>query len=145
MKANKQIPRTSIKDLRSLLLLKKFRFTLIFLSVLLMLPIQEAQSKRIFLKCTGKFEINRGKLIKPDWETSYITINLDGLISYVYERGLRREGRTMIRRDTYTVTHRDSGNKIKTKYKIHSIHGNYTVYYPQMNRTLIGTCQKGRG
>tara|TARA_B100001029_G_C15020819_1_gene430436 strand:+ start:90 stop:527 length:438 start_codon:yes stop_codon:yes gene_type:complete len=145
MNINKQLSKTNIKYLISPLQMCKLRYILAFLSGLLLLPIQQVQSERIFLKCTGKFEIDRGELIKPDWETSYITINLDGLISSVFDNGVKKEGRTLIRRGTYIVTYRDSSNKIRTSYKIHGSHGNYIVYYPQSNRTLIGTCQKGKG
>ena len=125
--------------------LKRFHIIFAFLSGVLFLPLQLAKSDEIFLKCTGKYEINRGELIKPDWETSYITINLDGLISSIDDKGIRIEGRTLIRRDSYTITHRDNKNRIKSKYKIDGEYGTYTVDYPQRNRTLIGICQKGRG
>tara|TARA_B100000965_G_C19555552_1_gene742008 strand:- start:574 stop:912 length:339 start_codon:yes stop_codon:yes gene_type:complete len=110
-----------------------------------LIPIQTTKSDELFLKCTGKFEINRGELIKPDWETSYLTINLHGLKSYIDDNGIKKTGMTMIKREKYTITHRDNSNRISTKYKIDGIHGNYLVDYPQQNRTLIGTCQKGRG
>ena len=125
--------------------LKKFWFILLFLPGVILFPIQQAKSHEIFLKCTGKYEINRGELIKPDWETSHLTINLDGLISYIYEKGTKKKGRTLIRRNSYTITHRDNSNRIKAKYKINGTHGNYEVHYPLLNRTLIGTCQKSRG
>ena len=124
---------------------QKFRFLFVLLSGILLLPLQQAKSEEIFLKCTGKYEINRGALIKPDWETSYLTINLDGLISTIYDKGIKKEGRTLIRRNSYTITHRDNRNRVKNIYKINGIHGTYTVESPQGNRTLIGTCQKGRG
>ena len=143
MIANKQISRNNNSILS--FGLGTFRFTLIFLIGAILLPIQLAKSEEIFLTCIGKFEINRGELIKPDWETSYLTINLDGLKSSIDDKGIKKEGRTLIRRDSYTITHRDNSNKIKTKYQINGIHGTYMVEYPQRNRTLIGTCQKGRG
>jgi len=124
---------------------QKFRFLFVLLSGILLLPLQQAKSEEIFLKCTGKYEINRGALIKPDWETSYLTINLDGLISTIYDKGIKKEGRTLIRRNSYTITHRDNRNSVKNIYKINGSHGTYTVESPQRNRTLIGTCQKGRG
>ena len=124
---------------------KKFRFFyLLFIGVLL-LPLQQTRSEEIFLKCIGKYEINRGALIKPDWETSYITINLDGLMSTISEKGIKKEGRTIIRRNSYTITHRDNRNSVKNIYKINGTHGTYAVESPQRRRTLIGTCQKGRG
>ena len=106
---------------------------------------QQTKSEELFLKCIGKYEINRGALIKPDWETSYLTINLDGLISTILDKGIKKEGRTLIRRSLYTITHRDNRNRVKNIYKINGTHGIYTVESPQRNRTLIGTCQKGRG
>tara|TARA_Y100000766_G_C18776458_1_gene541033 strand:- start:528 stop:827 length:300 start_codon:yes stop_codon:yes gene_type:complete len=99
----------------------------------------------MFLKCIGNYEINRGALIKPDWETSYITINLDGIKSIIDEKGIKKEGRTLIRRNTYTITHRDKRNVVKNIYKINGTYGTYTVESLHRNRTLIGTCQKGRG
>ena len=124
---------------------KKFRFFLVLLSGVLLLPLQQARSEDIFLKCIGKYEINRGALIKPDWETSYLTINLDGLISTIYDKGIKKEGRTLIRRNSYTITHRDNRNSIRNIYKINGKYGTYSVESPKMYRTLIGTCQKGRG
>ena len=123
----------------------KFRLILVMLSGLLLLPMQQTRSEEVFLKCIGKYEINRGALIKPDWETSYLKINLDGLISTIYDKGIKKEGRTLIRRNSYTITHRDNRNSVKNIYKINGIHGTYSVEFPQRNRTLIGTCQKGRG
>ena len=123
----------------------KFRFILVLLSGLLLLPLQQTRSEEIFLKCIGKFEINRGPLIKPDWETTYLTINLDGLLSKINDKGIKKEGRTLIRRNSYTITHRDNINSLKKIYKINGTYGTYKVETPQRNRTLIGTCQKGRG
>jgi len=124
---------------------KRFRFNLVLLSGLLLVPFQQIRSEEIFLKCVGKYEINRGALIKPDWETSYLIINLDGLISTIDDKGIKKEGRTLIRRNSYTITQRDNRNRIQNIYKINSDHGTYSVESPQRNRTLIGTCQKGRG
>ena len=124
---------------------KKFHFNLVLLSGLLMVPLQKTRSEDLFLKCVGKYEINRGALIKPDWETSYLTINLDGLISTIYDKGIKKEGRTLIRRNSYIITHRDNRNSVKNIYKINGNHGTYSVESPQRNRRLIGTCQKGRG
>ena len=124
---------------------QKFRLILVSLSGVLLIPLQQIRSEEVFLKCIGKYEINRGALIKPDWETSYLKINLDGLISTIYDKGIKKEGRTLIRRNSYTITHRDNRNSVKNIYKINGIHGTYSVEFPQRNRTLIGTCQKGRG
>ena len=124
---------------------QKFRLIFVLLSGVLCLPLQPTRSAEISLKCIGKYEINRGALIKPEWETSYLTINLDGLISTIYEKGLKKEGRTLIRRNSYTITHRDNRNSLKKIYKINATYGTYTVKSPQRNRILIGTCQKGRG
>ena len=124
---------------------QRLRLMLVLLSGILLLPLQQSRSEEIFLKCIGKFEINRGALIKPDWETSYLTINLDGLISTIHDKGIKKEGRTHIRRNLYTITHRDNKNRIRNIYRINRTHGNYTIESPQRGRTLIGTCQKGRG
>tara|TARA_B100000214_G_scaffold371783_1_gene348813 strand:- start:132 stop:569 length:438 start_codon:yes stop_codon:yes gene_type:complete len=124
---------------------KKYRFILALLSGVLLTPLQQIRSEEIFLKCTGKYEINRGALIKPDWVTSYLTINLDGLISTIDEEGIKKEGRTMIRGNSYTITHRDNRNSAKNTYKINGTHGTYTFKSSKNNRILIGTCQKGRG
>ena len=147
MKATKQISIPNIKYWKVFFNLDKFSFSflLVFTTGLILLPIQVARSEEIFLTCTGKFEINRGELIKPDWETSYLIINLDGLKSSIVDKGIKKEGRTLIKHNSYTITHKDNNNRLKTKYKINSIHGTYIVEYPQRNRTLIGTCQKGRG
>ena len=125
--------------------LKKFRFLFLLLSGLILIPMPQSKSEEIFLKCTGRFEINRGALIKPDWETSYLTINLDGLKSKIYDKGIKKEGRTLITRNSYTITNRDNNYRIKASYKIHRTLRTYIVDYPQTNRKLIGTCQKGRG
>ena len=124
---------------------KRFHFILVLVSGLLLVPLQKTRSEEIFLKCVGKFEINRGVLIKPDWETSYLTINLDGLISTIYDKGIKKEGRTLIRRNSYTITQRDNRNSVRNIYKINGKYGTYSVESPQRYRTLIGTCQKGRG
>ena len=124
---------------------KRFHFILVLLSGLLLVPLQQNRSEELFLKCVGKYEINRGALIKPDWETSYLTINLDGLISTIVDKGIKKEGRTLIRRNTYTITQRDNRNSVRNIYKINGKYGTYSVESPQRYRTLIGTCQKGRG
>ena len=145
MNTNKEISATHVNYLSTNSFINKFSIILIFLTGVSLIPIQATKSHELFLKCTGKFEINRGELIKPDWETSYLTINLHELQSYIDDNGIKKNGITMIKREKYTITHRDNNNRIRTKYKIDGIHGNYLVDYPQQNRTLIGTCQKGRG
>ena len=145
MNKNIKILITNINYLIESIQTKRFHLNLVFLSGLLLVPLQQTRSEDIFLKCVGKYEINRGALIKPDWETSYLTINLDGLISTIDDKGIKKEGRTLIRRNSYTITQRDNRNRIKNIYKINSDHGTYSVESPQRNRTLIGTCQKGRG
>ena len=135
----------NIKCLIESIQTRRFHLNLVLLSGLLLVPLQQNRSEEIFLKCVGTYEINRGSLIKPDWETSYLTINLDGLISTIDEKGIKKEGRTLIRRNSYTITHRDNRNSVKDIYKINGKHGTYSVESPQRNRTLIGTCQKGRG
>jgi len=124
---------------------QRFYFILLLLSGLLLVPLQQTKSEELFLKCVGKYEINRGALIKPDWETSYLTINLDGLISTIVDKGIKKEGRTLIRRNSYTITQRDNRNSVRNIYKINGKYGTYSVESPQRYRTLIGTCQKGRG
>ena len=124
---------------------QKIRFILILLSGAFILPLQQIRSEELFLKCIGKFEINRGPLIKPDWETSYLTINLAGLKSSIDDNGIKKDGRTVIRRKRYTITQRDNRNRIKNIYMINVDHGTYMLESPQSNRTLIGTCEKGRG
>tara|TARA_Y100001968_G_C19175580_1_gene627855 strand:- start:177 stop:551 length:375 start_codon:yes stop_codon:yes gene_type:complete len=119
-------------------------YKLLFFSLIFLFSINQAKSDEIFLKCIGKFEINRGELIKPDWETSYININLNGLKSTIREKNIKKEGRTLLRRNLYIIIHRDYGNRIKAIYKIHKTFGTYTVINNKTNRTLIGTCQKGR-
>ena len=145
MTANTEISKNNFYFSSNLIRIKLLRLILLFLSGVIILPHQQAKSEEIFLKCTGKYEINRGELIKPDWETSYLKINLDGLISQVVDKSTKIEGRTSIRRNSYTITHRDKRNRVKIKYKINETYGTYIVEQPQLNRTLIGTCQKGRG
>ncbi len=123
---------------------KRMRFVLFFLSVILFIPMQLAKSDEVNLKCTGKFEINRGELIKPDWEISYFKINLLELKSSIEDSGIKKKGTTLIRGNNYTITYKEN-NKIQTKYKIDSTYGTYIVEYLKGNRTLIGTCQKSRG
>ena len=136
---------TDFNNLINSFQLHKASYLLLLLSGVLFIPLQQTSSEELFLKCIGKYEINRGAIIKPDWETRYITINLKGLISTIEDKGIKKEGRTLIRRNTYTITHRDNKNSVKNIYKINGTHGTYTVESPQRNRTLIGTCQKGRG
>ena len=125
--------------------INKLRVILILLTGSFLITFQQTRSEQLFLKCIGKYEINRGSLIKPDWETSYLTINLDGLISIIDNNGIVNEGRTLIRRNSYTITHRDDRNLVKNIYKINRRYQTYIVESPQRNKTLIGTCQKGRG
>ena len=124
---------------------RRFHLNFVLLLGLILVPLQQTRSEEIFLKCVGKYEINRGALIKPDWETSYLTINLDGLISTIVDKGIKKEGRTLIRRNSYTITQRDNRNSVRNIYKINGKYGTYSVESPQRYRTLIGTCQKGRG
>ena len=145
MARNKEISITNFYFSSNSFRIKLLKLILLYLSGVILFPLQQAKSEEIFLKCTGKYEINRGELIKPDWETSYLKINLDGLISQVLYKSTKTEGRTSIGRNLYTITHRDNRNRVKTRYKIHDTYGTYIVERPQLNRTLIGTCQKGRG
>ena len=136
---------TNIKDPRNRFDIKTLRFIFLFLSGFLLVPAQLVLSDEFFLKCTASYEINRGKLIKPDWETSYLKINLNGLMSSIDDKGIKKTGRTMIRPNFYILTHRDNRNRIKTRFKVNRNYSTYVVNYPQTNRTLIGICQKGRG
>ena len=145
MKKNIQILIPNFNNLTNSIQPSNIRFVLVLLSGLLLVPLQQTRSEELFLKCVGKYEINRGALIKPDWETSYLKINLDGLMSTIDDKGIKKEGRTLIRRNSYTITHRDNRNSVKDIYKINGKYGTYSVESPQRNRTMIGTCQKGRG
>jgi len=145
MNAHNQIATIVLHYSKNSFLVKKIRYILIALSSVLLLPIQQVKPEQMFLKCTGKFEINRGELIRPDWETTYLTINLNGIKSIIDSKGITKEGRTLIRRNSYTITYRDNSNRIKSRYKINNTNGNYIVDYPQRNRTLLGNCEKGRG
>ena len=145
MNKNIQILIPNFKNLINSYQYKKLRFIFVLLLGVLLVPLQQTRSEELFLKCVGKYEINRGALIKPDWETSYLTINLDGLISTIVDKGIKKEGRTLIRRNSYTITQRDNRNSVRNIYKINGKYGTYSVESPQRDRTLIGTCQKGRG
>ena len=125
--------------------ISKVNTVLVLLSGLCLLPIQQAKSEEIFLECTGTYEINRGPLIKPDWESSYLRINLKGLISTVDDQDGIKKGRTSISGKSYRITHRDNKSNIENIYKVNKKYGTYIVEYPKRNRTLIGTCQKSRG
>ena len=124
---------------------KRNRFIFVLLSGSILLTFQQARSNEIYLKCIGKYEIDRGALIKPDWETSYLKINLDGLISKISDKGIKKEARTLNKGNYYIITHSSNKNNLINVYKINKTHNTFTVKYPQKNRTLIGTCQKGRG
>ena len=145
MKPNKSHSEKIINYSRSLLLIKKSLFLMSFVAGLILVPIKIMKSEEIFLKCIGKFEINRGALIKPDWEISYLKINLNGLKSSIYDKGIKKEGSTLIRPTSYTITHTDDNKRISSKYRINKEYDTYTVNYPKQSRILIGTCQKGRG
>ena len=121
------------------------RFFLAVLTLLICVPSQSARSEEIHLICTGKYEINRGRLIKPDWETTFLSINLDGVMSKIDDGILIKKGRTLSRRGYYFITHRDNNRRVMAKYSVNKKLGNYLVKYPQTNKVLIGTCKKGRG
>jgi len=136
---------TNINNLTKSYEFKKNTFILIFLVGALPISSQVTRSEELYLKCSSKFEINRGALIKPDWEISNLIINLDGLKSTIVDKEIKTEGRTFIRRNNYTIIQRDNRNKVKKIYNINLTYGTFKVEYPQINRTLIGTCEKGRG
>ena len=121
------------------------KFLLAVLTAFLWLPSQTAISEEIHLICTGQFELNRGRLIKPDWETTFLSINLDGIMSTINDGLSIEKGRTLIRRGSYYITHRDENTRVKAKYTVNKKLGNYSAEYPQKNKLLIGTCEKGRG
>ena len=125
--------------------LRRFFCLLVIISEVSLQPLQKAKSEEIFLKCTGKYEINRGLLIEPDWEESYLKINLNGLMSTVVDKAGKNSGTTLIRRNSYKITQRDDRNNIKKIYKVNRQYGTYMYESPQTSRTLIGTCQKSRG
>ena len=123
----------------------KFHTVLVLLSGLYLMPLQQSKSEEVFLECTGSYEINRGPLIRPDWDISYLRINLNGLISTVNDQGGVKKGRTSISGNSYRITQRDKKNRIENIYKINREYGTYVVEKSKKNRTLIGTCQKSRG
>ena len=122
-----------------------FRSVLVLFSGIYLLPFQQAKSEEIFLECTGTYEINRGPLIKPDWETTYLRINLNGLTSTIDDKSGIKKGRTSTSGKSYRITHKDSKNNIENIYKVNKMYGTYIVEYPMKNRKLIGTCQKSKG
>ena len=121
------------------------RSLLAVLTALLWVQSPTAKAEGIHLICTGKFELNRGRLIKPDWETTYLSISIDGIMSTVNDNVSIKKGRTLRRRGSYYITLRDKNRRIKAKYIVNKKLGNYSVEYPQRNKVLIGTCEKGRG
>tara|TARA_Y100001978_G_C23479229_1_gene330780 strand:- start:190 stop:621 length:432 start_codon:yes stop_codon:yes gene_type:complete len=123
----------------------KFFPAFVLIALLSIHSLYKAKSDEIFLMCTGKYEINRGPLIKPDWETTYIKLNLNGLVSTVNNKGDMRRGTTVSKGDSYIITYKDSRNMLENIYKINRKYATYTVEFPKINRTLIGTCQKSRG
>jgi len=137
--------KTNINNLAKAFEIKKITYILIFLAGALPMSCQVSRSEEIYLTCSGKFEINRGALIKPDWEIMNLIIKLDGLKSTIVDEEIKTEGRTFIRRNNYTIRQRDNRNKVKKIYNINLTYGTFKVEYPQINRTLIGTCEKGRG
>ena len=145
MKKHIQLLFHNFNNLTKSINLQHFHSIPVLLLLIIFLPVNKTRSEELFLKCIGKFEINRGALIKPDWETSYLNINLNGLKSSINDKGIKKEGRTLIRRNTYTITHRDDRYRIENIYKINGTHGTYTHESPQRDRILIGTCQKGKG
>ena len=145
MKKNIKFLFNNITSLPNLDRFSKINTVLVLISGLYLLPIPQAKSEEIFLECTGTYEINRGPLIKPDWESSYLRINLNGLISTVDDQDGIKKGRTSISGKSYRITHRDNNGNIENIYKVNKTYGTYIVEYPKRNRTLIGTCQKSRG
>ena len=126
---------------------RKLIFLKLFLFGLMVFPaIQNAKSEEIHLICVGNFEINRGPLIKPDWQTIYLTMNIEGILrtpsTMVYEGSFPKKGRTIFRNGSYHIAHLGKEEEVLTEYIINLTHGNFSVRYPKEERVLIGTCRK---
>ena len=109
-------------------------------------PMQNAKSEEIHLICVGNFEINRGPLIKPDWQRSYLTMNIEGILrtpsTMVYEGSFPKKGRTIFINGAYHIAHLGEQEEVLTEYIVNLTNGNYSVNYPKNGRMLIGTCRK---
>ena len=105
MNKNNQSLLPAFNNLIHLLLKNKFRFILLLLTGLISLHVKQIKSEEIFLKCIGKYEINRGPLIKPEWETSYLMINQHSLISKIFEKVIKKDGTKLNKRNSYIITH----------------------------------------
>ena len=145
MKKNIKNSFYNFKNLINQTHLQKFTQLFLLLLGLFLLPLYQGKSEEIFLKCIGKYEINRGPLIKPDWETNYLKVNLSGLFSTVDNKSGIKKGRTSIRGNSYKITQRDNRYRIKNIYKINRTYGTYIFESSQKDRILVGTCQKSRG
>ena len=126
---------------------RKLKFLKLFLLGLMILPLmQNAKSEEIHLICVGNFEINRGPLIKPDWQRSYLTMNLEGILrtpsTLVYEGSFPKKGRTIYINGSYHIDHLGKEEEVLTEYIVNLTNGNYSVNYPKNGRMLIGTCRK---
>ena len=126
---------------------RKLIFLKLFLFGLMVFPaIQNAKSEEIHLICVGNFEINRGPLIKPDWQTIYLTMNIEGILrtpsTMVYEGSFPKKGRTIFRNGSYHIAHLGKEEEVLTEYIVNLTNGNYSVNYPKNGRMLIGTCRK---
>ena len=126
---------------------RKLKFLKLFLLGLMISPLmQNAKSEEIHLICVGNFEINRGPLIKPDWQRSHLTMNLEGILrtpsTLVYEGSFPKEGRTTYINGSYHIAHLGKEEEVLTEYIVNLTNGNYSVNYPKNGRMLIGTCRK---
>merc|ERR1712167_401735 len=100
----------------------------------MILPLmQNAKSEEIHLICVGNFEINRGPLIKPDWQRSHLTMNLEGILrtpsTLVYEGGFPKKGRTLYINGSYHIAHLGKEEEVLTEYIVNLTNGNYSVNY----------------
>ena len=121
-------------------------FKLFLLGLIAFSPIKEAKSEQIHLTCVGKFEIDRGPLIKPDWQRSYFTMNIEGILrtpsTIISDGGFPKRGRTFLHKGAYHIDHVGQDAEVLTKYIVNLTTGNYLVNYTKEGRVLIGTCRK---
>ena len=103
-----------------------------------------SRGDEIYLKCIGKYELGRGKLIQPDWDETFLTINLNGLTSTIDDGGTIKKGRTAIKGNFYNITHYKN-YKINIKYKVSTDYKSFIVNYPQSNITILGQCSERFG
>ena len=125
----------------------KFNFLKLFLFALIVfLPLQKAKSEEIHLVCVGNFEIDRGPLIKPDWQISYLTMNIEGILrtpsTIISEGGFPKRGRTTFKNGSYHIAYLGKEEEVLIEYIVNLNNGNYSVSFPKKGRVLLGTCKK---